>query len=680
MIKSIRWISNMSKGLSPAPGNDSVLGGEERYFGFENFGNTCYSNSVVQALYFCKPFRECVLCYTFPESAAQLVVAAERLDLSALGPAPAPATAARPLRSSPSDPTLRATAAAASLANRPHSGVDFPVISADAPADPGLQASQIGRSVWAGSRIAAVLEGQAFDEANSETLLGALQDLFLAISAQKKRTGVFAPRQFVAKLKAENELFNNSMQQDAHEMFNYLLNAIAEQLLRQRREVSERLKLLNLPKLASLQTQDPTSTGEDTAPATWIHALFEGVLTNETKCLNCETITSRDESFLDLSVDIDQHSSVSSCLRNFSTSEVLCERNKFFCDTCNSLQEAEKRMKIKRLPNVLAVHLKRFKFQEHLGRYSKLSYRVAFPLELRLFNTTDGAANADRLYNLHGIVIHIGSGPHSGHYVALIKSEGQWMLFDDNDVTNINEADLFQYFGDSNSLGTAYFFIYIAADFDPASVVRTLMPESWVHPSERAAAANTATPTQASSPLGSSAAGSVAHGTDLPSASRPVSDERSPSGPAQPLILATHPVDDSEFEGECADALTEIPGRPTPPDASTAADGEATATDEPAAGGGTSIGRGFPLRIGGLVASVTHPKRPSLPTLVTEPPGREEAPRGPATASVADAHAHQSQGSQSQSAQTLPPQPREKDHKEKDKDSGWAWFKRERHG
>ena len=65
-------------------------------------------------------------------------------------------------------------------------------------------------------------------------------------------------------------------------------------------------------------------------------------------------------------------------------------------------------MKIKKLPNVLALHLKRFKYQEDVAKYIKLTYRVAFPYELRLFNTVDDMDDADRLYNLFAIVVHVG--------------------------------------------------------------------------------------------------------------------------------------------------------------------------------------------------------------------------------------------------------------------------------
>jgi ubiquitin carboxyl-terminal hydrolase 9/13 len=72
-------------------------------------------------------------------------------------------------------------------------------------------------------------------------------------------------------------------------------------------------------------------------------------------------------------------------------------------------------MKIKKLPNVLALHLKRFKYQEETQKYIKLAYRVAFPMELRLFNTVDDIENADRLFSLFAIVVHIGK------YVSLSR-------------------------------------------------------------------------------------------------------------------------------------------------------------------------------------------------------------------------------------------------------------------
>ena len=49
--------------------------------------------------------------------------------------------------------------------------------------------------------------------------------------------------------------------------------------------------------------------------STWVHDIFQGTLTNETRCLCCETVRSKDEDFLDLSVDVEQNTSLTHCLK-----------------------------------------------------------------------------------------------------------------------------------------------------------------------------------------------------------------------------------------------------------------------------------------------------------------------------------------------------------------------------
>ncbi|XP_066287445.1 ubiquitin carboxyl-terminal hydrolase 46 isoform X1 [Branchiostoma lanceolatum] len=306
----------------------------EHYFGLVNFGNTCYCNSVLQALYFCRPFREKVLQYK-----------------------------AQPKK--------------------------------------------------------------------KETLLTCLSDLFHSIATQKKKVGVIAPKKFIARLRKENELFDNYMQQDAHEFLNYLLNTVADLLQAEKQQA----KGIN-------GTDNSTK-----ADPTWVHDIFQGTLTNETRCLCCETVSSKDEDFLDLSVDVDQNTSITHCLRGFSNTETLCSEYKYYCEMCCSKQEAQKRMRVKKLPMILALHLKRFKYMEQLHRYTKLSYRVVFPLELRLFNTSDDAVNADKIYDLVAVVIHCGSGPNRGHYITIVKSHGFWLLFDDDIVEKIDAHAIEDFYG-----------------------------------------------------------------------------------------------------------------------------------------------------------------------------------------------------------------------------------------
>ena len=76
--------------------------------------------------------------------------------------------------------------------------------------------------------------------------------------------------------------------------------------------------------------------------------------------------------------------------RTFSSHERLCSESKYYCEQCCSKQEATKRLRVKKLPLILALHLKRFKYVEQFNKFVKLSHRVVFPWELKLFNTVSG--------------------------------------------------------------------------------------------------------------------------------------------------------------------------------------------------------------------------------------------------------------------------------------------------
>lgn len=63
---------------------------------------------------------------------------------------------------------------------------------------------------------------------------------------------------------------------------------------------------------------------------------------------------------------------------------------------------------------------------EQLHRYTKLSYRVVFPLELRLFNTSGDAVNLDRMYDLVAVVVHCGR--YSTRITSPTKKASVWVM------------------------------------------------------------------------------------------------------------------------------------------------------------------------------------------------------------------------------------------------------------
>ena len=51
-------------------------------------------------------------------------------------------------------------------------------------------------------------------------------------------------------------------------------------------------------------------------------------------------------------------------------------------------------------------------------RLKKLMYRVVFPFELKLRNVADECADADNVFRLFAVVVHVGSGLNHGARLA----------------------------------------------------------------------------------------------------------------------------------------------------------------------------------------------------------------------------------------------------------------------
>lgn len=278
------------------------------------------------------------------------------------------------------------------------------------------------------------------NDISEDTLLFATRRLFMLMNQpQRKRLGFYSPRQFIQRLKASNETFRNSNQHDAHEFFIFIINDLNETF--------------------SKQSKNNSSC---------IQELFQGTLSNETKCLSCENVSKRKENFMDLSIDIDQNISLTAAIKKFSKKELMNQGNKFYCDFCRCNQEAERSMKIQYSPPILVLHLKRFQSTENLGKFLKLNYRVPFPMELKLPNLSEDSEidQVDQMYRLVAIVVHIGNGPNQGHYVTVAYSHGTWILYDDDQVHQVEEAHISSLFGQHTvtpspiSTETAYILFY----------------------------------------------------------------------------------------------------------------------------------------------------------------------------------------------------------------------------
>ncbi|KAK6465015.1 hypothetical protein DFJ63DRAFT_338 [Scheffersomyces coipomensis] len=238
----------------------------------------------------------------------------------------------------------------------------------------------------------------------------------------------------------KNKSLAGFQEQDAHEFWQFILNEFHSDY--------ERV-LKNSMESDQIDDSGPLQLNHDNCHCV-THSTFSGELQSSIKCLSCETITTTIDPMVDLSLEINhlknsihsqQEIDLYDCLDLFTTEEKLDV--KYSCRSCGDKTRAIKSLKLRTLPPILSIQLKRFKHNSSNDTSSKIEDSVQIPLYLNMNKyCVSQNENEDKFYELFALVCHIGS-VNTGHYIVLIKNrQGEWFKFDDSIISMISPEEV----------------------------------------------------------------------------------------------------------------------------------------------------------------------------------------------------------------------------------------------
>jgi ubiquitin C-terminal hydrolase len=228
----------------------------------------------------------------------------------------------------------------------------------------------------------------------------------------KIHSGTLSIAAIIKEVGKFNEDYKSLEQQDAQEFMQWIFNQLAEEARKH-------------------------SLTDIIAPT------FEGRTLASTKCMYCEKVSSVEEAFMFLSLEIERCTSLTDAIHNkFLAIENLNCDNKFFCENCATYQEAEKIYSFKKLPMILIIQFKRFRYIQEARQFRKLDYQIQFPFEIRIPSSQHEQAVKPSLYALSGIIMHIGYGIQAGHYYSIIRIGNKWVEFDDSKVREMKQEHM----------------------------------------------------------------------------------------------------------------------------------------------------------------------------------------------------------------------------------------------
>lgn len=172
---------------------------------------------------------------------------------------------------------------------------------------------------------------------------------------------------------------------------------------------------------------------------TLVHQVFGGYLHSRVHCLTCDQTSNTFDPLLDISLEVRQAETLERAFQHFIKAERLSKANRYRCEACGKLSDADKSMSIYRPPNVLTIHLKRFHMTP-FGETIKVNKHVEFTSELDLtpFLSEEGRKEGV-LYDLYAVLVHEGSTCNSGHYYSFVKgSNGVWYSMNDSSVHQVS--------------------------------------------------------------------------------------------------------------------------------------------------------------------------------------------------------------------------------------------------
>ncbi|KAK4163484.1 ubiquitin carboxyl-terminal hydrolase 34 [Cladorrhinum sp. PSN259] len=174
-------------------------------------------------------------------------------------------------------------------------------------------------------------------------------------------------------------------------------------------------------------------------------SFYGGQLVQQVRSKECDHVSERLEPFSAIQCDIKGKTTLQESLQAYVEGEIMEGENKYKCSTCDSHVDAVKRTCLKKAPDHLIFHLKRFDFNLRTMQRSKINDWFSFPttIDMRPY-TMDYLSNPDQdqpedQFELVGVLVHSGTAE-SGHYYSFVRerpssSDGQsWVEFNDDHV------------------------------------------------------------------------------------------------------------------------------------------------------------------------------------------------------------------------------------------------------